>query len=136
MLRATQFRTWSVIAALVTAVLYGSFCSTACAVAALPSAPALSHCEKCEHARPADSSHGQPAPSDRNCGRHVHPTDFVKAADAPDLHSSAILSVNPFAAIAINPPPAAFFAASSFYGLAPPGPPEAPLPEDFSILRI
>src|SRR5579862_439168 len=137
MLRADKFRTWTVIAALTMAVLYGSFCSTACAIAALPIAAAPSHCEKCDHARPSDPSQRSQAPSDHNCGRHVHPTDFVKAANAPNMHSGAVTSAHAFAARTLDLRAAnSNLAWASASGLAPPGRPEASVHANFSVLRI
>lgn len=136
-LRASKFRTWCVIAALTMAVLYGSFCLTACAVAALPIGPAPSHCEECDRARQSSSSHSPPGPSDHNCGRHVHPTDFVESTGAPHVQLDSARATNAFAPAVVNLRATDFVASAlHFVGLGPPGASEAMLPENFSVLRI
>ncbi|HEX4073889.1 MAG TPA: hypothetical protein VHX49_00680 [Candidatus Acidoferrales bacterium] len=137
MLRTGKFGTWTVVAALTMAVLYGSFCSTACAVAALPMGKMSSHCEKCDRARHSGPSHQNQAPADHNCGRHVHPTDFLQAAGAPDLHSPAVSSANLVAALSLDLRASDFGATMPLAsGLAPPGRLQTPLPQKLSVLRI
>lgn len=137
MLRTGKIRTWTVVAALTMAVLYGSFCSTACAVAALPMGTAPSHCDKCDHQRPSVPSHHNQTPSDQNCGRHVHPTYFVQASGAPHPDFGTATSLHAPSPIVVSVTVARLnSAASRASGLAPPGRSEALLPENFSILRI
>jgi hypothetical protein len=134
--RTGKVRTWTVVAALTMAVLYGSFCSTACAVAALPVGAASSHCDKCDRARRSDSSRQNQSPSDRNCGRHVHPTYFVQASGAPTVHFEAAAASNTLALLVNRLYAADFIAASLGPGLGPPGSAKTPLPEKLSVLRI
>ncbi|HTW23545.1 MAG TPA: hypothetical protein VMD78_08095 [Candidatus Baltobacteraceae bacterium] len=136
MLRATNFRTWAVIAALTVAVLYGSFCSTACAIAALPIGAPTSHCEKCGRERQPDSSHSRSGPSDHNCGRHVHPTDFVESAGAPHVHLDSARAAHLVASAIVNLRADSIATGWRSTGVGPPGRSKAPLPENFSILRI
>jgi len=134
---ANKSRTWAVIAALVLAVLYGSFCSTACAVAALPIGAPPSHCENCDRARQSNSSHPQRGPADHNCGRHVHPTDFVESAGAPHVDLDSVRAAHVVAPAIATPRATNFLAvALRSNGIGPPGRPEAVLPQNFSVLRI
>ncbi len=134
---ATKRANRTLLAFLLLTVLYGSACSTTCALSACPNDAQNAATHACDHN--ASSPAHQQTPQNPDCPRHHHPTFDAVKSDA--LAQSQLTGANRFTAadlLAVTPQNEALTVSSHslFSDPAPPPDLNSALYPKLSVLRI
>lgn len=124
-------------ALVVVALLYGSVCSTTCALGACPTETENATGHDCDHGASSNSHHSDSQNPD--CARHHHPTfDAVKADALSQFQSSgaSYAAASQLLAIATGGEAANVSADALSPRLAPPPNLNLPRQQQISVLRI
>jgi len=140
MLLAGETKTRVLALMFIAAMIYGSFCSTACSLGACPTQAEQSARHECAHPSSANHSHGSrhSGPGRSDCYAHHHPTVTIVKADAlPQFQLSKVGQIGiPQLLSELSGAPAADSRAPGFSTLGSPPISQAPLYEQISVLRI
>jgi len=137
MLPATMRAKLAVAAFVVVALLYGSVCSTTCALGACPIETQNAAGHDCDHG--ASSNSHQRDPQNPDCAKHHHPTfDAVKAdvLSQFQLNSASHAAARQLLAVAMQGEASSVSADALSPHLAPPPNLNIPLQQQVSVLRI
>jgi len=124
----------------IAAMIYGSFCSTACSLGTCPRQEQESVRHGCGQPLYADHSHGShhPEPGRSDCYAHHHPTVTTAKADGlPQVQLSRVGQIGIAQLLSeLSGAPAGELGASAFSPLGSAPIAQAPLYEQISVLRI
>jgi hypothetical protein len=128
-----------VVAVFTLAMIYASFCSTACAIGACPNLARHSESRDCDH---SSSGHSQNShhhgPENSKCAEHGHPGTFaLMGAGIAQFQFTSADRVNAAAPLILSFGTPAFALSGSWISdLAPPPNLNTPVYQQSSVLRI
>jgi hypothetical protein len=127
----------AVVALVLVTLLYGSACSTTCALSACPNEAQNAATHDCDHNASVPAH--QQTPQNPDCPKHHHPTfDAVKSDALAQAQPTSRNGATVAQLLAVTPLHAAFTlsARATFSDLAPPRNFSSPLDQRVSVLRV